>query len=241
MKVKRCCGVDGVRRSQEALKDLFSLALHFPRQRPASETFDVWAKWAGDQLTRELIEEGLAKLGPVEVARIPADFAVAYPQIWEMIMSDAGGRDEALGIVLVGAVVAGLEERQRKLDITALELLELDEDARKDPIETLTLVLVPGDLWSVLEVAYAVDSFDDGETMPAIAKRLWSEWHEDRLDALVRHLDARLPIPEFPRASAAIESACHAFHSDHRVSTQLRAELLLDALPTAVDAMRLAA
>jgi hypothetical protein len=40
-KVKRCCGVDGVRRSQDALEDLFSLAFHFPRQRPASGTFDV--------------------------------------------------------------------------------------------------------------------------------------------------------------------------------------------------------
>src|SRR5438093_4693127 len=87
-KVKRCCGVDGVRRSQGALEDLFSLAFHFPRQRPASGTFDSWVQRATHQLTRELLEEGLAQLGAAEQARIPAEFAAAHPQVWKTVLDE---------------------------------------------------------------------------------------------------------------------------------------------------------
>src|SRR6266478_2180554 len=124
-KVKRCCGVDGVRRSQDALEDLFSLAFHFPRQRPASGTFDAWAERAQDQLTRELLEEGLVQIGAAEQARIPAEFAAAYPQTWETILDEVGGHDDALQVLLIGAVVAGLEERQRQIGPASLELLEV--------------------------------------------------------------------------------------------------------------------
>lgn len=240
-KVKRCCGVDGVRRSQEALGDLFGLAFHFPRQRPVSPTFDAWAARAGGELTRDLLEDGLAQLGPAEVERIPAEFAAAHPQVWEAILTEAGRRDDALATVLIGAVVAGLEERQRQLDPAALELLDVDDDAREDPVESLALVLVAGDLWSVFEVIEAVDSFDDDAQIASIADRLWSEWHERRLDQLVERLEARLPIPECPAASAAVEAACQAFRDDPDVRIRLRGELLLDALPTALDAVRLAA
>lgn len=240
-KVKRCCGVDGVQRSRDALDDLFTLAFHFPRQRPTSATFDAWAEQAGSNLTRELLEDGLAQLGSAEMARIPSEFAATYPQVWETILTEAGNRDDALKIALAGAVVAGLEERQRQLDFAALELLDADEDAREDPVESLALVLVPGDLWSVLEVVEAVDLFDGGASVAVIAERLWSDWHEHRLDKLVRRLQTRLPISGFPTASAAIETACRTFQTDHSVRTRLRAELLLDALPTGVDAVRLAA
>src|SRR5262249_52761890 len=240
-KVKRCWGVDGVRRSRDALEDLFGLAFNFPRQRPASATFDAWSERAGNELTRELLEAGLAELGPAEVGRIPSEFACAYPQVWETILTEAGGCDDALKTMLAGAVVAGLEERQRQLDVEALELIELDEDAREDPVESLALVLVPGDLWSVLEVVDAIDSFDSGAAIAAIAERLWSEWHEHRLDTLVRRVQSRLPISGFPAASAAIGSACRAVQEDRSLLIRLRAELLLDALPTGLDALRLAA
>lgn len=240
-KVKRCCGVEGVRRSEEALEDLFALAFHFPRQRAASETFAAWAEKAGNELSRELVEDGLAAVGSAEVARIPAEFAAAYPQVWETILSDAGCRGDALQTVLIGAVVAGLEERQRQLDVAALELIEVDEHAREDPVESLALVLVPGDLWSVLEVVDAVDSFGSGAAIAAIAERLWTEWHEQRLRDLVRRVQALLPVRGFPVASAAIETACRAFQNDHRTAIRLRAALLLDALPAGADALLRAA
>src|SRR6266853_1730959 len=151
-KVKRCCGVDGARRSQDALEDVFGLAFHFPHQRPASATFDAWAERAGDELTRELLEEGLAQLGAAEEARIPAEFAAAYPQVWETILDEVGSPDDALHVLLLGAVVAGLEERQRQVDPAALELLEGDEEAREDPVESLAFLLAPNDLWNAFEI-----------------------------------------------------------------------------------------
>lgn len=241
LKVKRCCGVEGARRSQEALDDLFGLAFQFPRQRPASPRFDAWAETAPSRLSRELVEDGLTALGPEEAARIPSEFAVAYPQVWAAIVADAGRRDEVLQILLTGAVVAGLEERQRGLDVEALELLEADEDARDDPVETLALVLTAGDLWNVLETVEALESFDRGAALAAIADRLWSEWHDRRLAELLRRVRAQLPMPGFPAASAAVEAACRAARDDRRVLIRLRAELLLDAFPTAADAVRLAA
>lgn len=231
-----------MRRSRQALGDLFTLARYFPVQRPGSATFDAWAEGAAtNQLTRELLEDGLAQLGPAEQARIPGEFAAAYPQVWQTIVDESGRPDDAVQILLLGAVVAGLEERQRPLDRAALQLLEVDKDIRDDPVESLALVLVAGDLWSMLEAVDAVDSFDRGVSTAALAERLWSDWHEHRLDQLVRRLRARLPVPGFPTASSTIETACEAFEGDDRVGTRLRAELLLDALPAVADAVRLAA
>src|SRR5436190_447029 len=58
-KVKRCCGVDGVRRRKDAAAELFSLAFHFPRYRPATAEFDAWAWSASASLDRETVAEGL--------------------------------------------------------------------------------------------------------------------------------------------------------------------------------------
>jgi hypothetical protein len=77
--------------------------------------------------------------------------------------------------------------------------------------------------------------------MAVIAERLWSGWHEQRLDDLVHRLRERLPVAGFPAASSAIESGCRAFACDPSVQARLRSELLLDALPTAADALRLVA
>jgi hypothetical protein len=232
-KVKRCCGVAGAQRSRAAFEDLFELACAFPRQRPQSASFAAWAERAPETLDRELLEEGLDALGAAEEHRIPSEFAAAYPRMWNTILDDAGDRDEALQTLLTGAVVAGLAERQRELDPVAIELLELDADARSDPVESLALALDAGDLWSVLEAAQAADVFDRGASLADVADELWSEWHERRLEALIHRLRRRVPIAGFPAASSAIEDACRAFERGRDVRLSLRAELLLDALPPA--------
>ncbi len=181
------------------------------------------------------------QLGGAERERIPAEFASAYPQVWETILDEVGGRDDALQVLLVGAVVAGLDERQRQVDPAALELLEVDEEARKDPVESLALVLASTDLWNPFEVIHATESFDAGAATAVIAERLWSEWHDARLEELVRRLRERLPVAGFPAASSAIENGCLTFERDPSVRTRLRSELLLDALPTAADLLRLVA
>ena len=139
--------------------------------------------------------------------------------------------------MLVGAVVAGLDERKRPVDAEALELIERDAETAGDPVETLALSREARDLWSVIESGEAVEAFETGRSIAAIADRLATDWHDARLAALVGRLASRLPIAGFPSASAALAAACRAFERDKTVRRRLRAELLLDSLTTVVEAL----
>lgn len=226
-KVKRCCGVEGIRRSQGAAAQLFSIAFHFPRSRPASPAFDAWAATAPDRLSRGLLEEGGALF---EREAPAADFAARYPEVWRGLVAEFRDEPGAIDVVAAGAVVAGLEERQRPLDPRALALLDPDDGAA----EALAFVLEPHDLWSVLETAEAVDLLDAGLPIDAAAERLWTDWHESRLDVLVERVRAAADHPVLVRA-------CAEFDRDRRVRRRLRGETLLDALPRVLDAFMAAA
>jgi hypothetical protein len=246
-KVKRCCGVEGVRRWRETAHDVFSAALCFPRLRPTSSTFDDWAAAPAAEWSREELEQGLGALGEVERERIVAAARNMDADVWAGFVRDLGGEEHVVPILLLGAVVAGLDERDRPLDPDALDLLEHDPDVRADPVEALALVLEPRDLWSVIESALAVEAIDAAHgafadtALPAAADRLATPWHDERLLVLVERLCDRLPDPSFPLASAALTDACRAVAEDDRLRRRLRAELLLDSLPTIFDALRLAA
>ncbi len=241
-KVKRCCGVDGVRRHADAAAELFSLAFHFPRYRPATAEFDAWARTAPDGLTRDTVGHGVARLDPHERERILDGFGRAYPEAWASVISDLGNETLAVDLVLGGAVVAGLKERRRRPDPEALDLLELEGAARADPVEALALTLDANDLWSVIESGLAVEAVDAAGRGPAHvvlraeAERLATAWHRERLHVLVARLRSCLPEPDHPLASAALLRACDRIDSDKRLAGRLRAELLLDSLPRVLAA-----
>jgi hypothetical protein len=237
LKVKRCCGVDGVRRSQEAFDELYGAAFCFPRLRPVSAGFDAWAETAPDELSRALFEAGGTALGPAERDRITSVLALESPDVWAGVVRDFGTEEDAMALLLLGAIVAGLEERSRALDPQALELIEPDDE----PVDALALVLEARDLWSVVESGHAVEAFDAGESLQSIADRLWTDWHGERLEVLVARVRGRLPLDERPVASAALERACAAFASDERLARRLRAELLLDSFPSMLDLLAAAA
>ncbi len=148
--MKRCCGVEGVRerasRGRYAAAELFDLAFHFPRYRPASAEFDEWAQTAPEQAGRDSIREGLARLDRHEQKRIVGGFESEHPGPWAGIVADFGDEELAGEIVLAGAVVAGVSERFRPLNEDVLDLLEYDEDARSDPVEALALAMDGHDL-----------------------------------------------------------------------------------------------
>lgn len=169
VKVKRCCGVDGARRSHEAAEELFAAAFCFPRLRPVSASFDAWAAGAPDELSRSTLDAGLAALGDAERTRIETALATDAPSVWAGVVRDLGDESQATGLVLCGAVVAGIEERSRLPEVDGL-------DPDDDAVETLALEA--RDLWSVVESGRAVEAFDAGEPLAAIADRLWSDWHE---------------------------------------------------------------
>ncbi|MGD0713916.1 MAG: SEC-C metal-binding domain-containing protein [Gaiellaceae bacterium] len=250
-KVKRCCGVDVVRdraRCQdEVAAELVDLAFHFPRYRPASVEFDRWALTAPESLTREALEAGGTCLGEAERERIRNGFRIDHPQMWSSVVADFGDEELAADLVLAGAVVAGVTERLRPLDPEVLWLLEQDADMRDDPVEVLALSLEGRDLWSVIESAETVDAIDASAedrteaAYRAAAERLATEWHEERLAVLVERVRERLPDPSYPLASAALANACARVAADRKLASRLRAELLLDSLPSVFDALLAAA
>lgn len=240
LKVKRCCGVAAAgereRRRDEAAAELVDLALHFPRYRPGSPEFERWALAAPEVPTREALEEGVSALDEAERVRVARGFAADHPKIWSSVVADFLGEESlAAELVLVGAVVAGVEEWRRPLD-EPLALLERDPEAREDPLEALALALVGDDLWSVIESGEAGEAIDGArwgremQALAAAADRLTTPWHEERLLLLVARLRGRLPDADHPLASAALEAACELLMRDAELQQRLRVELLLDSL-----------
>jgi hypothetical protein len=240
-KVKRCCGVDGIRarmrRTEEAATELLGLAALFPRYRPESRAFDAWALTAPDEPSRESVGQGLAQLDVDEQERIVGGFRSEYPQVWSGLVADFGDETLAVELVLAGAVVAGVAERLVPIDETSLVLLEYDAEARADPVEALALALDCHDLWSVLDSGRAAEAVEKapGRSMDRVlaaeAERLTTDWHRERLHVLIRRLREQLPEPAYPRASAALSQACDRLESNEALARRLRVELLLDSLP----------
>jgi hypothetical protein len=236
--VKRCCGVDGARqqarRVNEATAELFDPAYLFPRYRPVSTEFDAWARTAPEDFSREALEEGLGWLTASEGEGIIAGFRSEHAELWSSVVSDFGDESDAVELVLAGAVVAGVSERLRPIDVEGPAVLEDDAAARADPVETLAFVLDPHDLWSVVESGEAVGRAYGraADLVPAAeAERLATAWHLDRLRLLVRRVRAWLPVPQYPLASEALASACDSLESDDALARRLLTELLLDSLP----------
>ncbi len=118
---------------------------------------------------------------------------------------------------------------------------------REDPVEALALSLEGRDLWSVIESARTVEAIDAAAddrteaTYRAAAEQLATEWHVERLAALVERLRRRLPEPSYPLASVALADACARVAADRKLARRLRAEVLLDSLPSVFDALLAAA
>ncbi len=241
LKVKRCCGVDGVRQQAQpvsgAAAELFDLAYLFPRYRPASAEFDDWARTAPEDFSREALEEGLERLYTVEYDCIVGGFQREHHGIWSGVVADFGDEPSAIQLLLAGAVVVGVTERRQPIDLEGLDVLECDAEARADPVEVLALVFDCCDLWSVIESGQAAETLDRAygdaaaRVLATEAERLSTPWHIKRLGVLVERLCAQLPVPGYPLASEALERACTRFASDRALGRRLLVELLLDSLP----------
>lgn len=239
LKVKRCCGVDALRERVQVAEELFDLARHFPRYRPATAAFDRWAASVLDEPSDEALAAGREALGDEERSRIVDGFAAEYPDIWRGILENFGNDELAREIVLNGAVVAGLLERGPLLEFP---LALLDAEPGEPPADALALVLDGRDLWSVIEsgeTAETLDAlpdelgYDDYErawnaALATAAERRATPWHEERLDVLLARVRERLPDDDYPVASARLLDACDRL--DARERRRLAADLLADSL-----------
>jgi hypothetical protein len=251
-KVKRCCGTEGVRerleRAAEAVEEAFTLPAHFPCLRARGADLDAWTVGAAARALQDaVVREGLALLTQGERERIVRECEEGQATAWRNLVHGIGDASLAADALLAGAVVAAVVER---LPPPAPRLSFLDFDTPlDDAAEALAFVVRPEDLWSLAETAHldrelvrldeelGEEAFErawDG-AIAAFSRRLWSEWHDDRLAELVARARALLPYDGYPKASAAVAAACDAFERDAGVRDRL-ASLLLEGSLGRIDA-----
>jgi hypothetical protein len=111
-------------------------------------------------------------------------------------------------------------------------------------VAALSLAIDPFDMWSPVEaqiaeevVARLPDELDDelwdvahDGVIAAQARQLASARHRKRLVRLVGYVRSHLPVPDFPRASQALDEACANFQRERALRTRLAAFLLAEAL-----------
>ena len=160
--------------------------------------------------------------------------------MWRSLVEDVGDERLAREMVVSGAIAAGIWERRGLDEFTLAALEQRPED---DPVEALTLVLDPGDLWSVFESAATYETLaelDDDladeayelvweATIAEHARRPREPWHERRLAELVARLRTHLPLANRPQASACLAHACDEFERSADVRERLAALLLEDS------------
>jgi SEC-C motif len=244
-KHKLCCGLtrdeeQEAKRQASVIGEILSLPNLFPLLRPDCGGFDRWAEAVGAdaEVSRQLLEEGVASLGRRERNRIAGAHGREFPQVWSGLVADLGDERLAKKTVVCGAVLIGLRERL-PIDSARIELIATC--ACEDAAEALVFALDATDLWSVHEVAVTDDALAripdselDDERFDTIvaeeADRLATRRHRRRLAVLVARLRARLPDVAYPRASATLLAACSEFGRRSDVRERLLALLLADAV-----------
>jgi hypothetical protein len=235
-KFKRCC-IDTWAATAEVAEELFSLGAMFPLLRPRGDAFERWlSENATAGLSQELVNDALAILPGEEVARIEGGHALEFPGVWRTLVDDFRDEELARQLVVIGAIAAALAE-PRELDHEALATIEAEDGLAADPVEALAMVVDGCALWSIAEVSFAWEALEAvstprwAEVLTAEAGRLWTDAHAERLDLLVGRVRAlSAPAPEFPRAWAALATACELYARESGARESLAALLLEQAL-----------
>lgn len=249
-KYKRCCieREPELRRQAEAIEDLLALATLYPVLRPLDSAFEQWAGESGPvETTQEIVNAGLALISVAEGERILDAAKRHCGEAWEEPAAAYGDEREAAQAVLVGSVVAGLGEC-RELHREVLAELELEAGIEVDPLDALVEVLSCAELWSLPEAVVAAwNAAPDAlpRSVPVVleaeARAAWTEDHERRLRFLVARMADKLPSPEFPNASAALDVAFGLVERDDDVRLRLAGAMLERAIPAAAAVVAAAA
>ena len=213
---------------RETLERVLALPTGFPHLRPVSRSFDRWADALEDPApTREVIDEGVRRLGRREQRRLTRAFREAMP-----------GATALTGVFLAAAVAAALAERQWP-DPAGLERLEERAGSRLGAARALSFVIEPGDVWSLDESTVATASVealgrdashaDAHAVVTGLAKHLVTRAHRERLTRAVDRLERLEPCTCHPHAWETISAACAAFERDPKVRRRLLVLLLGDS------------
>jgi hypothetical protein len=228
-KYKRCCGA--TRDSAERLERRFSAREEIlgwpalePSLRPSSPEFDAWAATKRPDLGGDEVRLAVEDLGEVVCRRI---LDAASGTAWEEAVADLGDRAEAEVILLAGAVVAGVRERQPPPPF-ALAVGERMLREGDDPIALLACLLNPFDFWGVRDLNRLPDVPVRDLRLRGL-DALWGEHGDARLMRQVERLAAHVPLGRGNALDAAVTGACAGALHDGRERRELAALLLARA------------
>ncbi len=194
-KFKLCCGTTRdqerqLRRQFGVFEEIASLPMHFPQLRPRGKKIGALLDRAvRDGVDKATLADAVALLERRERSRIERSHAKEFPAVWRSLCAELGDEQIAREAVVLGAVLAALDERV-PLHPELLALIEDTATDGDDPIEPLALALEAGDLWSLGEsvqadeaLASIPDVLDDDEyeacwqaVLLSEAKRLGGRW-----------------------------------------------------------------
>src|SRR3954454_11090132 len=157
---RACCGRDraalrALQRRLTAMAEIMALPSLTPRLRPVSPGFEGWGRGIGrvaDHPAEALLDAGIAAMGTDEQRRLLDDCAVLCGRAWDGLREDVGDDDESALLLLRGAVLAGLHERE-PIAGAMFRAAERHADHCDDPVCLLATVLNPSDVWSLVEAA----------------------------------------------------------------------------------------
>jgi SEC-C motif len=237
-KFKRCCGRDAesVRALESrlcAMAEIMALPTLTPRLRPMSAGFEAWAREVGrvaDHPAEALLDAGVAAMGGEEQRRLLERCALLCGRAWESLREGLGDDEECDVLLLRGAVLAGLHERE-PIASAMFRAVERHAEDCEDPVCLLATVLNPTDVWSLVEVAEIEDAAaGDAVRLAELGRWRWTPAHGMRLELVLGRLRSELDRAP-PQARAALEAAVHALAR----RPERRPDLGLALLDQAID------
>ena len=224
------------------MAEIMALASLTPFLRPESREFDAWAAGIGrvaDHPTEALLDAGLAAMGDAERERVPAACVRICGPAWARLRAEVGSDAEATTLLLRGAVLAGLHEREPIPELL-FAAVERHRERCAEPLCALATVLNATDVWGVVETAEIDDESAGGFDRAVDHARLrWTADHARRLEWMVDRVRAALPSAP-SGARAALEEACGEFDRDPVFRLELGV-ILIDHAIDLLDAIAPAA
>lgn len=236
-KFKRCCGRDAesvhsLEARLSAMAEVMALPTLTPRLRPMSAGFEAWALGVGrvaDHPAEALLDAGVAAMGEIERRRLVERCALLCGRAWDGMREAVGDDEECELLLLRGAVLAGLHERE-PISAAMFRAVERHAEHCDDPVCLLAAVLNPTDVWSLVEVAEIEEAgAGDAGSMEELARWRWSRAHGMRLELVLGRLRAELERAP-PHARSALEDAIYAVYRHPERRPDLAVALLGQAL-----------